>query len=180
MNIPRSLEPVILEKLRNDRRIVMLYGPRQVGKTTLAKKVISETGLRSLMINGEDPRVQAVWESRDLQRIRGIVSGYDLILIDEAQKILNIGLSLKLLHDSDFPGTLFITGSSSLDLAGRTKESLTGRTWTFTLYPISFSEYAAFENSFEVDGHREETLTLGSYPALLSMPSREDRIHHLI
>ena len=135
MIIPRIIEPLILEKLINDRRVVVLYGPRQVGKTTLAKKLLAESQRKTLALSGEDPRTQALWESRDLARIEGVVAGYDLVLIDEAQKIPNIGLSLKILVDSGFMGTLFITGSSSLDLAGRTKEALTGRTWTFTLFP---------------------------------------------
>ena len=179
MEIPRLLEPAIREKLLNDRRIVVLYGPRQTGKTTLAQKIIAETGRRALRLNGEDPRTQAVWESRDLTRLQGVVAGYDLVLIDEAQKIPNIGDSLKLVYDSGFPGTLFITGSSSLDLAGKMREPLTGRTWTFTLYPIAFAEYLAFETPFEADGRRNEALVLGSYPALLAIPSREDRIRHL-
>jgi hypothetical protein len=179
MNIPRLIEQAIKDKLLNDRRIVLLYGPRQVGKTTLSQKILAESGRHFLALNGEEPRIQTVWESRDLTRLQGVVSGYDLVLIDEAQKIPNIGDSLKLLYDSGFPGTLFITGSSSLDLAGKTREALTGRTWTFTLYPIAFAEYAAFETPFEVEGHREESLVLGSYPALLAIPSREDRIKHL-
>jgi predicted AAA+ superfamily ATPase len=108
---------------------ILLYGPRQVGKTTLA------------------------------------------------QKIPNIGDSLKLLFDSGFPGTLFITGSSSLDLAGKTQEALTGRTWTFTLYPIAFAEYATFETPFEVDARREEALVprVVSGPALHAVEGRQDQ-----
>jgi len=163
-----------------DRRVVVLYGPRQVGKTTLAQKIISESGRKTLELSGDDPRVQEVWASQNLRRIDDVVSGYEIVFLDEAQKIPNVGNALKLLYDAAFPGKLFITGSSSLDLAGRTKEALTGRTWTFTLYPIAFVERAAFETPFELDGHREEVLVLGSYPALASMPSRRDRVAHLV
>jgi len=180
MNIPRLLESRIKEKLLADRRVVVLYGPRQVGKTTLARKLLAESGRKTLELSGDDPRVGEVWASQDLRRIEGIVSGYEIVLLDEAQRIHDIGVSLKLLYDSLFPGTLFITGSSSLDLAGKTKEALTGRTWTFTLFPIAFAERAVFQTPFELDGQREEALVLGSYPALSSMPSRRDRIGHLV
>ncbi len=180
MMIPRLLEAALLERLMSDKRVVVLYGPRQAGKTTLARKVLAESGMRYLELSGDDPRVGEVWASRNLHRILDVVSGYELVLIDEAQRIEGIGFSLKLLYDSDFSGNVFITGSSSMDLAGRTKEALTGRTWTFTLYPIAFAERALFETPFELEGRREETLVLGSYPALAAMPSRRDRVAHLV
>jgi predicted AAA+ superfamily ATPase len=180
MNIPRLLEPQLREKLLNDRRVVVLYGPRQAGKTTLARKLLAESGRKTLELSGDDPRTEEVWASRNLRRILDTVSGYEIVLLDEAQRIKDVGRSLKLLYDSEFKGTLFITGSSSLDLAGRTKEALTGRTWTFTLYPIAFAEQAVYDNPFELDGKREEVLVLGAYPALSSLPLRKDRIGHLV
>ncbi|MDP2816342.1 MAG: ATP-binding protein [Rectinemataceae bacterium] len=180
MNIPRLIESGVKDKLLHDKRVIVLYGPRQVGKTTLAKKIVFDSGKKTLELSGDNPRVQEVWASQDLRRIEDLVSGYEIVFLDEAQKIPDIGASLKLLHDSTFSGNLLITGSSSLDLAGRTKEALTGRTWTFTLYPIAFAERTIFETPYEIDGHREETLVLGSYPALASMPLRQDRIAHLV
>jgi hypothetical protein len=180
MDIPRLLEHSIREKLFSDRRIVLLYGPRQVGKTTLAKKILALSGKRTLTLSGEDPKTQELWESKDIRRIDGIVAGYDIVLLDEAQNIHDVGLSLKVLFDSGFSGKLFVTGSSSLDLTSKTREALTGRTWTFTLFPIAFAELAAFETPFELGSRREESLVLGSYPALFSIPSREDRIAHLV
>jgi predicted AAA+ superfamily ATPase len=180
MDIRRLLESQIKEKLVSDRRIILLYGPRQVGKTTLARKLLDESGKRCLVLNGEDPRTQELWESKDIRRLEGLVSGYDIVLLDEAQRIHEVGLSLKVLYDSGFAGKLFVTGSSSLDLASKTREPLTGRTWTFTLFPISFAELSAFETGFELEGRREESLILGSYPSLFSIPSREDRIAHLV
>lgn len=180
MIIARLLESQIKDKLLSDRRVVVLYGPRQVGKTTLAQKLLEESGRKTLQLSGDDPRVGEVWASQDLRRIEGSVSGYEIVLLDEAQRIRDIGVALKLLYDSSFPGTLFVTGSSSLDLAGKTKEALTGRTWTFTLYPIAFAEHAVSQTPFELDGRRAETLVLGSYPALYSMASRRDRIGHLM
>lgn len=180
MDVSRLLESQIKEKLVSDRRIILLYGPRQVGKTTLARKILDESGKRCLVLNGEDPRTQELWESKDIRRLEGLVSGYDIVLLDEAQRIHEVGVSLKVLYDSGFAGKLLVTGSSSLDLASKTQEPLTGRTWTFTLFPISFAELAVFETGFELDARREESLILGSYPSLFSIPSREDRIAHLV
>jgi len=158
MDIRRLLESQIKEKLVSDRRIILLYGPRQVGKTTLARKLLDEYGKRCLVLNGEDPRTQELWESKDIRRLEGLVSGYDIVLLDEAQRIHEVGLSLKVLYDFGFAGKLFVTGSSSLDLASKTREPLTGRTWTFTLFPISFAELSAFETGFELDARREGRL----------------------
>jgi len=137
-------------------------------------------GKRTIMVNGEDPRVQELWASRDLRRIRGQIAGIDLVCVDEAQRIPNIELSLKLLYDEGFPGSLLITGSSSLDIARTTKEALTGRTWTYTLYPITFSELGLTMRPFELDGLLPEKLVLGLYPALFSMASKADKVAHLL
>jgi len=180
MYIERAITEKILQRLQTDRRIILLYGPRQCGKTTLAREVMERFGKRTIMVNGEDPRVQELWASRDLRRIRGQIAGIDLVCVDEAQRIPNIELSLKLLYDEGFPGSLLITGSSSLDIARTTKEALTGRTWTYTLYPIAFSELGLTMRPFELDGLLPEKLVLGLYPALFSMASKADKVAHLL
>jgi len=180
MDIPRLLESQIEAKLSTDRRVVVLYGPRQSGKTTLARKVLERSGKRFLELSGDDPRTVEVISSLDSRRLASLAAGYDVLFIDEAQRIENVGLALNILHDTAFAGTLFVTGSSSLDLASKTREALTGRTWTFALHPIAFAELAAAENPFELDLRREEALVLGGYPALFSMENREDRVRHLV
>ena len=145
-----------------------------------ARKILDESGKRCLSLDGDDHRIQDIFSSKDIRRLDGLTTGYDIVLLDEAQKIPEVGVSLKLLYDSGFSGALFVTGSSSFDLASKTKEALTGRTWTFTLFPIAFAELAAFETPFQVEARLEETLVLGSYPALYSIPSRADRIEHLV
>lgn len=175
-DIPRQLEASILAKLTSDHRVVLLFGPRQAGKTTLAHKILANSSLRVLRTSGDDPQTANLLSSLDSNRL---ASGYDLLFIDEAQRVENIGLALKILHDGAFAGKVFVTGSSSLDLAGKTKEALTGRTWTFTLFPIAFAELAKLENPFELERRRAETLVLGSYPALYSIGNRGDKIKHL-
>ena len=180
MYIERAITEKILQRLQTDRRIILLYGPRQCGKTTLAREVMERFGKRTIMVNGEDPRMQELWSSRDLRRIRGQIAGIDLVCVDEAQRIPNVELSLKLLYDEGFPGSLLVTGSSSLDIARTAKEALTGRTWTYTLYPIAFSELRQTMTAFELDGLLPETLVLGLYPALFSLASKADKVAHLL
>ena len=182
--IQRALKETVTDTLKRDDRIVLLFGPRQVGKTTLARDIMELiAGETYLFISGEDPRVEDVLASCDMQRIEGLLSGYSFAVIDEAQYVPNIGKSLKLIYDfrhklRDMP-RLLVTGSSSLALAHGTRESLTGRTWSFTLYPIAFMELLSRENDFEAAGRLEESLVLGMYPALFSIPNRTDKIHHL-
>lgn len=182
--IPRALKESIAEKISTDNRIVLLLGPRQVGKTTLAQELIRQVaGRRYLALSGEDPRTAELISSCDLSRLRGLFSGYAYVLLDEAQHIPNVGTALKIVHDNRVPGEMdpriLVTGSSSLSIAGGTREPLTGRTWPYTLYPIAFKELQALENSFELEGRLEEALALGLYPALFSLPNRSDKVEHL-
>ena len=182
--IPRSVKRQIIDRFQHDNRIVMLFGARQVGKTTLAGEIMRDlAGDTYLSLSGEDPRTSEVLASRDIDRIHGMVSGYEYVLIDEAQHVPNIGTALKRLFDAQESGSptqrILVTGSSSLTLAGGTREALTGRTWSYTLFPISFYELRANLNDFETEKYLNEALVLGTYPALFSLSNRNDRIHHL-
>ena len=180
MIIERAITEDILRRLHSDTRIVLLYGPRQSGKTTLAREILKCFGKPAIMVNGEDPRVQELWSSRDPRRIRGQIAGFDLVCVDEAQHIPGVELALKLLYDEGFKGSLLVTGSSSLDIARTTQEALTGRTWTYTLFPIAFSELGRTMSDFDLDGLLPEKLVLGLYPGLLNMESKADKVAHLL
>jgi len=133
--IPRTHTADIREKLLHSTKIILLYGPRQVGKTTLVRNILSDFPGKCLEINADQPKYIDLLSSRDLLKMRSLVDGYDLLFIDEAQRVPDIGINLKILHDA-LPGLKIIaTGSSSFELANRTKEPLTGRTWTYNLYP---------------------------------------------
>ena len=105
------------------------------------------------------------------------MSGYEVLFIDEAQRIPDIGINLKLLHDELPALKILVTGSSSLDLANRIKEPLTGRTWTYRLYPISIIEWQQYKqmNDFEMQLGLEEWLRFGLYPELLLMENYQDK-----
>ena len=183
LGIPRTLKPHIVKRLLSDRRIVLLFGPRQVGKTTLAKEVMNELAPEGfLFLSGEDPRALDVLASQDLNRLRGLFAGHRYVLLDEAQYIPNVATALKLLYDNPDESTdpqILVTGSSSLSLASGTREALTGRTWSYVLYPIAFQELRELENPFELEARLAEALVLGMYPALFSLANRTDQVEHL-
>jgi len=177
--IDRALEKIIRNKLEKDKRAVLLFGPRQVGKTTFVKRLLETSGKKYLYLNGEDPRTAERISSCNTQRLQGIFSGYEIACIDKAQHIPNIGLALKLVHDSDIPVKLLVTGSSSLSLAGGIREPLTGRTWSYTMYPIAFQELFNQEGLFQGERFLDDALVTGLYPALFSMENRNEKIAHV-
>ena len=97
--IPRTSEAAIREKIEHSNKIVLLFGPRQVGKTTLVKTILHGFRGKKLEINADQTRFMEVLSSRDLSQLRALVEGYDLLFIDEAQRIRDIGINLKILHD---------------------------------------------------------------------------------
>ena len=108
-----------------------------------------------------------------------LVEGYELLFIDEAQRIPDVDINLKLLHDSLPQLKIVATGSSSFDLANQVKEPLTGRTWTFTLFPVALRELSDQYNAFELQQKLPEYLVYGTYPEIFSLPNRKDKIQYL-
>ena len=169
MVLPRSLLPLIQEKIERSDKIVILYGPRQVGKTTLVGQIVDRSPLRTLLVNGDEIRYADALSSRDSRVLEGLVKGYELLVIDEAQRIPDIGINLKILHDSLPALRIIATGSSSFELANRVSEPLTGRTWTYVLYPVAVHELALTHNPFELRELLGDMLVFGSYPEIQTM-----------
>lgn len=169
MMIPRLIESQIAAQLSQGNKVVVVYGARQVGKTTLAQKILNQSSRKVLKINADVLPMQEVLSSRDPNKIKGILAGYDILFIDEAQRIPDIGINLKIIHESFPEIKILVTGSSSLDLANRIKEPLTGRTWTHRLYPIAAKEWQEYKklNAFEVAQQFEPWLLYGQYPEVL-------------
>jgi predicted AAA+ superfamily ATPase len=177
--VGRDIEELILRRLDNDDRIILLFGARRVGKTTLVGHILAARNWKCLELTGDDITAVEVLSSREGARLRGLVGGYDLIFIDEAQRIPEIGLGLKLLHDS-VPGLRIIaTGSSALDLASQTREALTGRTWSFMLHPFSQAELLKAQGGLELARQLERDLVFGSYPEARALPGDADRAAYL-
>lgn len=170
---------VKLEKHLKKGKVLVIYGARQVGKTTLMKKLLRETSFRHAFYTGDDFTFAADFGKCDLRIIQNIVQGLDILVIDEAQKIENIGTALKLVVDHFPDKYVIVTGSSSFDLANSTEEALTGRKTIVTLYPISFQEIAESSTPYEATKRLDELLIYGSYPevaSLTSLSEKENRI----
>ena len=165
-----------LGDLVQPNKVLVIYGPRRVGKTTLLNNYLSGIKTKYKLDSGDNIRVQQVLSSQDFTKIIEYASGYDLIAIDEAQQVPNIGMGLKIIVDQ-IPGIKVIaTGSSSFDLAGAVGEPLTGRKTTITLYPIAQIELISKYNRHELKEKLEEFLVFGSYPEAVTAKSRKDKI----
>ena len=183
MEINRVLAEEIVRRFAEKRaKVVVIYGARQVGKTTLVKHTLQQkySDKKILFVEGDTYKYNAILSSRDLEKLSALVKGYDILCVDEAQKIENIGINLKILHDR-FKDALkiIVTGSSALELADKIKEPLTGRHHTYHLYPISTLELAATYDHYQLQADFEARMLFGSYPEIFSIDSREDKIAYL-
>lgn len=171
--IPRTYEP--LTQYLQANKVLVIYGPRRVGKTTLLHRLLDNTPLKYKLDSGDNIRTQHLLSSQDFSQILPYVEGYDLLAIDEAQEIPNIGMALKIIVDQ-VPGiTVVATGSSSFELAGQIGEPLTGRKRTLTLYPIAQAELTVRYNQHELRELLPQFLIYGSYPEVLEAPTRQEK-----
>jgi predicted AAA+ superfamily ATPase len=177
--IPRYIGKNIIQRLKQSDKIVILYGARQVGKTTLIKTILKNRFGKILEINADQLKFREILSSTDLTQIKRLVSGYDLLFIDEAQQVPDIGLNLKIIKDNIPELKIIATGSSSFELANKISEPLTGRKWTFTLFPISLLELSEFKNPFELDSELSDFLTFGMYPEVFSYENKLDKMDYL-
>ena len=179
MKIPRILTETVISKLKSSDKGIVIYGARQAGKTTLVNDVIKNLGLKTLIVNADQSKYLDIFSQRDLNRIKDFVEGYELLFIDEGQRIPEIGINLKIILDNFKSLKVVVTGSSSLDLASKVSEPLTGRVWTYKLYPISFYEVSAFKNKFELNEQIEERMIYGSYPEIFSLTGEINKREYL-
>lgn len=175
--IYRAIE---IKKLMEKNKVLIIYGPRQVGKTTLVKDFLKETKLKHLYFTGDQFDFARDFGSCNLQLTKKIIGDNKLLIIDEAQKIESIGTALKLVVDNIDDIFVIATGSSSFDLANATDEPLTGRKNMATLYPISLLELSKEKTSYELDNQLEDYLVYGMYPNVLNYDSYEKKIKRLV
>lgn len=148
----------------NKGKAIIVTGPRQVGKTTLVRHITQSLDRKTLWLTGDDPETRVLLDNISLARLQAIVGQNEVVVVDEAQRFTNAGLMLKLITDQMPRVQLFVTGSSSLDIASQTKESLTGRKFEFSLYPLSFVEMSRHRGFLEERSLLEHRMLYGYYP----------------
>jgi len=168
-----------IDKVIQPGKAVIVYGPRRCGKTTLLKKMLETVKEKYIFANGEDINVQNYLASRSIEKLKRFVGDKRLIVIDEAQKVENIGLNIKLIVDN-IPGIKVIaTGSSSFDLARQLGEPLTGRKYTLKMFPLAQLELKQRETQAQTDVLLESRLIYGSYPEVVLMGDDSKRVLYL-
>jgi predicted AAA+ superfamily ATPase len=168
-------EQTHLASILNSGLIAILYGARQVGKTTLSHET-AKAYKAPLYLNCDDPAVVLSLTNKSATELKSYIGNADLVIIDEGQRVENIGITIKLIHDSYPEVHLLVTGSSSLDLANKIAEPLTGRSEEVILYPFGINEVSA--NRPEAEAHLRTMLDRGGYPAMwqLSAQDAHDRL----
>jgi len=168
-----------LKKLIAPQKAVVVYGPRRCGKTTLVNEMLKSSADKYLFVSGEDIAIRDYLESESIEKLRSFIGSNSLLVIDEAQKVRNIGTNVKLILDH-IPGIKVVaTGSSSFDLAKHVGEPLTGRKFTLRLFPLAQIELAPLENAAESAARLEERLIYGSYPEVVLTRDPAQRIRYL-
>jgi predicted AAA+ superfamily ATPase len=169
-NIKRDIE----RRVKEPGKIIVLYGPRQVGKTTLAKKILDENQSANGYFNCEEQGVADVLLSHDPSLMAAFFGGNEIVVLDEAQTVMNIGRALKILIDAYPKINIIATGSSSFDLANKINEPLTGRHYEFFLYPLSFDEIAEQRGNRVLLEQLERRLVYGCYPEIVLSDTLDD------
>lgn len=175
MLIPRALYSTILSRLAPGKAVIVL-GPRQAGKSTILEEIGKQSSLKVLRLDCDDALVRQRLQDQSLPNLQSLVGDAELLLIDEAQRVKNIGLTLKIIIDQIKKPRLLVSGSSSFDLANEVNEPLTGRKWEFMLLPVSISEMVLHHGAFEESRHLDQRMLYGMYPEVVTHPELERQL----
>ena len=175
--INRAISEKIKEAITGERKVIIIYGPRQAGKTTLIKALLSDMDKKYEYFTGDDLYAQSIFSKNELESLKRVLKN-DIVFIDEAQKIENIGLSLKLMFDN-LSMKIITSGSASFELADKLNEPLTGRTKTFWLYPLAYSEIEDKYKQTAPETSLEEMLRFGMYPKIHSLSNDKEKEGYL-
>jgi uncharacterized protein len=151
-------------------KALLVFGPRQVGKTTFVQNLIADLNKKTLFLNGDESDVLVLFENPNVSKLKNIIGDNEILVIDEAQRITNIGIVLKIIVDQIKSVQVIATGSSSFELANKLNEPLTGRKYEMYLYPMAFSEMVAHNGLLEEKRTLEQRLIYGSYPEIITNP----------
>lgn len=168
-----------ISNLLEPGKVLVIYGPRRVGKTTLIEEFLKNRPGKILLGYGEDKTIRDILKTQEIEKIKNFFGGYDIVAIDEAQKISEIGLGLKLMVDH-IPGIKIIaSGSSSFDLANKIGEPLTGRQKIIKLSPMAVLELADQFGKLEIEKKLDDLLVYGSYPETLLKKNYNEKVEYL-
>ena len=184
MYIERSIETEVNRRI-NDGKVIVLFGARQTGKTTLVRHLLDHPSVRGdgavLSMNGDNPADRSVLENENfsLDGFRRIIGNAKTFFIDEAQNVPGIGKTLKLIHDEMPALKIIVTGSSSFELSGQVGEPLVGRKFEYSLTPLSFTELSTNTSVRDERNAIESRIIYGSYPEIVTTSTLEDATHRL-
>ena len=173
--IARTIEKTIVSKLFQGKTILLL-GARQVGKSTLLNAIEKTIDKKVLNLNCDNNDIKKQLTDPGINSLKRMFANYDVVLIDEAQRVFNIGLTLKIIHDQLPDIQLIATGSSSLDLSNQINEPLTGRKYEYLLFPLTINELVKHYGFIDVNRNLEQYLVFGMYPDVVTNPGNEPEI----
>jgi len=176
--VKRTIREKFLKSLVPNK-VLLLLGARRVGKTEFLNHLVTDLKESILLLNGEDLQTVDLLKERSIANYKRVLDAYDILIIDEAQKVPDIGNILKLIVDEIKSIKIIATGSSAFDLSNKVGEPLTGRQITFRLFPIAQMELSPKESHIQTMADLEERLVFGTYPELLQINNREDKMTYL-
>ena len=176
--VNRILQDEIVSRM-SPNKAVLVFGARRVGKTVMMRNIVNQFSGKSLMLNGEDYDTLAMLENRSIANYRHLLSGIDLLAIDEAQNVPHIGSILKLIVDEIAGIRVLASGSSSFDLLNKAGEPLVGRSSQFLLTPFAQREMMQIESPIETRQNLESRLIYGSYPEVVMIEDFERKTDYL-
>ena len=173
--IQRSLQNNIAAKLK-DHKAIILLGPRQTGKSTIIRLMQDQLAQPIAWWNGDETDIRSLLEKPTSTQLKSLIGNHKTLIIDEAQRIENIGLCIKLITDNIKTVKVIATGSSAFELANKINEPLTGRKWEYHLYPLSFGEMVAHTSLLEEKRLLHHRLVYGYYPEIITSPGNEQAL----
>jgi len=175
MSVQRDLEKTIKSRLFK-KKIIVIVGPRQVGKTTLLRLIADSIDKRKLFLNCDEPDIRRKLDLPTSAQLKALIGDAELVFIDEAQRVRDIGITLKLLIDSLPEKQIVVTGSSALELSNSINEPLTGRKFEYRLFPFSFGELSKERGILEESRLLEHRMIYGMYPDVVNNQGNEREI----
>jgi len=172
--IERIVSAQIISRFFTGKAIVVT-GPRQAGKTTLIRNILNDKN-DVLILDGDDPTILRLLDRPNTEQLKQIIGTNKIVFIDESQRINEIGMTAKMIVDQMPDVQLILSGSSSFELLSQTSEPLTGRKWTFSLWPVSWAEWQNHKGYIQAEQDLENRLVFGFYPDVLVSPLDQEVI----